>query len=67
MLNKHPDDAELRELLNAPAPEGSRLWLVRQVVKDPEDDCAFSFVGLVDLDASDSAGEVRLRALRIDY
>lgn len=67
MLNKHPDDAELRELLNAPAPEGARLWLVRQVVKDPEDDCAFSFVGLVDLDASDSAGEVRLRALRIDY
>lgn len=45
----------------------SRLWTVRQLIKDPQDDCAYQFVGTVDLDASDAAGEVRLRELRIEY
>jgi superfamily II RNA helicase len=42
-----------------------RQWQVRQILKDPEGDNAFSFVGTVDLDASDEAGEVRLSELRV--
>ncbi|APT84902.1 DEAD/DEAH box helicase [Corynebacterium aquilae] len=45
----------------------SRVWQVRQIIKDPADDKAFAFVAEVDLDASDAAGEVRLGSLRIDY
>lgn len=44
-----------------------RLWEVRQILKDPENDNAFSFFAVVDLDASDAAGEIRLRELRLDY
>lgn len=40
---------------------------VRQVIKDPEDDRSFAFEAVVDLDASDEAGEVRLKSLEIDY
>lgn len=40
-----------------------RLWAVRQILKDPEGDNAFSFRGIVDLDASDEAGEVRFSSL----
>ncbi|WBT07846.1 DUF3516 domain-containing protein [Corynebacterium sp. SCR221107] len=43
-----------------------RLWKVRQIIKDPNNDRSFAFVGLVDLDASDEAGEVRLRSLSIE-
>lgn len=43
-----------------------RQWQVRQILKDPEGDNSFSFVGTVDLDASDEAGEVRLSELRIE-
>lgn len=43
-----------------------RQWEVRQILKDPEGDNAYQFVGTVDLDASDEAGEVRLSALRIE-
>ena len=42
-----------------------RQWQVRQILKDPEGDNSFSFVGTVDLDASDEAGEVRLSELRV--
>ncbi|AKK11278.1 DEAD/DEAH box helicase [Corynebacterium uterequi] len=44
--------------------ETGRTWEVRQVIKDPEGDHGFAFVGTVDLDASDAAGEVRLSELR---
>lgn len=44
-----------------------RSWTVRQIIKDPEDDRGFQLVGVVDLDATDAAGEVRLSQLRIEY
>lgn len=43
------------------------FWTVRQIIKDPEGDNAFAFHGVVDLDASNTAGEVRLKSLDIDY
>ncbi|QPK78337.1 DUF3516 domain-containing protein [Corynebacterium lizhenjunii] len=46
--------------------EGSRSWTVRQILKDPAGDNAYQFVGTVDLDASDAAGEVRLSSLHIE-
>ncbi|WP_040425255.1 DEAD/DEAH box helicase [Corynebacterium pseudogenitalium] len=45
----------------------SRLWSVRQIIKDPDGDHAYQFVATVDLDASDEAGEVRLSDLRVEY
>ncbi|MDY3127917.1 MAG: DUF3516 domain-containing protein [Corynebacterium sp.] len=45
----------------------SRQWHVRQIVADPKDDRSFQFVAMVDLDASDEAGEVRLASLEIEY
>lgn len=47
--------------------QDTRLWEVRQVIKDPEGDHGYQFVGRVDLDASDAAGEVRLAELRIEH
>ncbi|OFQ48793.1 RNA helicase [Corynebacterium sp. HMSC076D02] len=47
--------------------QDTRLWEVRQVIKDPEGDHGYQFVGRVDLDASDAAGEVRLSELRIEH
>ena len=46
--------------------EDGRSWHVRQIIKDPEDDRSFAFVGTVDLDASDAEGEVRLSSLVIE-
>ena len=42
-----------------------RVWRVTQIIKDPEGDNAFQLHGVVDLDASDEAGEVRLSSLEI--
>lgn len=42
-----------------------RAWAVRQIIKDPEGDNSFAFSGVVDLDASDEAGEVRFSSLDI--
>ena len=42
-----------------------RAWAVRQIIKDPEGDNSFAFTGVVDLDASDEAGEVRFSSLDI--
>ena len=42
-----------------------RAWRVTQIIKDPEGDNAFQLHGVVDLDASDEAGEVRLSSLEI--
>lgn len=42
-----------------------RQWHVTQILKDPEGDNAFQFHGVVDLDASDAAGEVRLASLEL--
>ncbi|WP_197688341.1 DUF3516 domain-containing protein, partial [Corynebacterium belfantii] len=43
-----------------------RIWSVRQIIKDPNDDRAFSFAATVDLDASDAADEVRFAKFSID-
>ena len=43
----------------------SRAWRVTQIIKDPEGDNAFQLHGVVDLDASDEAGEVRLQSLEM--
>ena len=43
----------------------SRRWQVTQIIKDPDGDHAFQLVGVVDLDASDEAGEVRLASLHM--
>lgn len=46
--------------------QDTRLWQVRQIIKDPEGDHGYQFVAVVDLDASDEAGEVRLSSLSIE-
>jgi superfamily II RNA helicase len=45
--------------------EEGRRWAVRQILDDPEGDHGWAFAGVVDLDASDDAGEVRLSELRV--
>ncbi|WIM66768.1 DUF3516 domain-containing protein [Corynebacterium breve] len=47
------------------ADDATRSWPVRQIIKDPEGDNAFQLHGVVDLDASDAAGEVRLSSLEM--
>ncbi|MGP5660553.1 DEAD/DEAH box helicase [Corynebacterium falsenii] len=42
-----------------------RRWTVRQILDDPEGDHGWAFEGVVDLDATDEAGEVRLADLRV--
>lgn len=46
--------------------QDTRLWQIRQIIKDPEGDHGYQFVAVVDLDASDEAGEVRLSSLIIE-
>lgn len=46
--------------------QDTRSWQVRQIIKDPEGDHGYQFVAVVDLDASDEAGEVRLSSLIIE-
>ncbi|MBI9114488.1 DEAD/DEAH box helicase [Sanguibacter suaedae] len=43
----------------------SRLWSVRQVLDDPDGDHDWGITALVDLDASDDAGEVVLRVTAV--
>jgi superfamily II RNA helicase len=45
--------------------EDAGTWTVRQIIDDPEGDHGWAFEGVVDLSATDEAGEVRLRSLRI--
>lgn len=47
------------------ADDSGRNWQVRQILQDPEGDNAFQLHGVVDLDASDEAGEVRLSSLEM--
>ncbi|WP_459587480.1 DEAD/DEAH box helicase [Corynebacterium camporealensis] len=47
--------------------DSDRQWKVRQVVKDPVGDHGYQFSAIVDLDASDEAGEVRLEELNLEY
>ena len=42
-----------------------RLWRVEQTILDPEDDRGWRLIAVVDLAASDEAGEVRLRSLEV--
>nr|WP_242516525.1 DEAD/DEAH box helicase [Corynebacterium mendelii] len=49
-----------------PTDTSGRLWTVRQILKDPEGDNAYAFEAVIDLDASDHAGEVRFSSLRFD-
>ncbi len=46
-------------------PDGTRAWTVRQVLQDPEDHRDFALVVLVDLDASDAAGEPVIRTVSL--
>lgn len=48
-----------------PEGEGARCWRVRQILDDPEGDHGWAFEGVVDLDASDDAGEVRLSSFAV--
>ncbi|MDO4928527.1 MAG: DUF3516 domain-containing protein [Corynebacterium sp.] len=43
-----------------------RQWKVRQTIKDPQGDNSFALRAIVDLDATDEAGEVRLASLEIE-
>lgn len=45
--------------------QDGRLWTARQIIKDPEGDNGFQLLAVVDLDASDKAGEVRLTSLEM--
>ncbi|SER44376.1 DEAD/DEAH box helicase [Corynebacterium cystitidis] len=45
--------------------QSGRAWEVRQILQDPEGDNSFQLHGVVDLDASDEAGEVRLSHLEM--
>ncbi|RAV32100.1 DEAD/DEAH box helicase [Corynebacterium heidelbergense] len=54
-----------REGADEAAATSSRLWHVRQTISDPEGDHGWALVGVVDLDATDEAGEIRLRTLNI--
>mgnify|MGYP001756545814 FL=1 len=45
--------------------QSGRTWSVVQIFKDPDEDNAFQLHGVVDLDASDAAGEVRLAHLKL--
>ena len=47
--------------------DSGRSWEVVQILKDPEGDNSFQLHGVVDLDASDAAGEVRLSALEMRH
>ncbi|GAB2499600.1 DEAD/DEAH box helicase [Corynebacterium atrinae] len=57
-------DARSSQYFQLTADQG-RLWTARQIIKDPEGDNSFQFVATIDLDASDEAGEVRLRSLEL--
>ncbi|MCW3040217.1 MAG: box helicase domain protein, partial [Solirubrobacterales bacterium] len=66
-------DARSPELLivdrsGAGAASSPRTWTVRQIVEDPEEHRDFQLVAIVDLDASDAAGEpvVRTVSFRTD-
>lgn len=45
--------------------EQGRYWHVRQTIDDPNGDHGWALVGVVDLDATDAAGEVRLSELEM--
>lgn len=45
--------------------QSGRSWQVTQIINDPEGDNAFQIHGVVDLDASDEAGEVRVSSLEV--
>ena len=45
--------------------EEGRHWRVRQILDDPEGDHGWAFEGVVDLDATDDSGEVRLSELTV--
>ena len=45
--------------------QDGREWTARQIIKDPEGDNSFQLIAVVDLDASDAEGEVRLKSLEM--
>jgi hypothetical protein len=47
-----------------PPGEDGRRWIVRQIVLDPDDNRDVAIVAVVDLDASDAAGEPVIRTRR---
>lgn len=62
-------DADARSrsmvILEESVPDQPRSWRIRQILDDPEGDHGWAFEGVVDLDATDAAGEVRLSDLRV--
>ncbi|WP_263120037.1 DEAD/DEAH box helicase [Cellulomonas fimi] len=58
---------QLFQVDEKPESHGARgdLWTVRQILDDPEGDHDWRIDALVDLPASDAAGEVRLRVLAV--
>ena len=50
------------------SPEKERhAWRVRQVFRDPEDDCDFAIAAEVDLDATQEEGEVIFANYRVGF
>ncbi|MGN0094632.1 MAG: DEAD/DEAH box helicase [Corynebacterium sp.] len=45
--------------------EGPKYWNVRQILDDPDGDHGWAIEGIVDLEASDEAGDVRLSELQV--
>ena len=44
---------------------GGAEWTARQIIKDPEGDNSFQLLAVIDLEASDAEGEVRLKSLEM--
>ena len=66
--DEHDDlytDADARgpQFFDVEQQKGSRVWLVRQIIDDPEGNHDWSVTARVDLDASDDAGELVIQSL----
>ena len=66
--DEHDDlytDADARgpQFFEVEPQRGSRVWLVRQIIDDPEGNHDWSIHARVDLDASDEAGELVIQSL----
>ncbi|HZX98124.1 MAG TPA: DUF3516 domain-containing protein, partial [Dermatophilaceae bacterium] len=53
-------DARGPQMLQIAKDEPARRWVVRQVIDDPEGDHDWAIIAVVDLEASDEAGEAVL-------
>jgi len=65
LLRVHPDVRDLVEPQIDVPDDGHRRWALEQVVDDPDGNHDWRVVALVDLDASDEAGEPVLHSTRL--